>query len=782
LWTVLRAGATGWALAAILALCAGHTKFVHAQAAGKKIYDEEPYDLITLDAERKNEVIKVRLIEFPNRRVPENPKPSDKLRVKKFDDDQFYDIQWHFIERIDLFEQLVLAEANQLVEAGKLDEAYEYFVRLRKHWPYTEGLQPSLERYLFRCVVEDYKAGTFDRALAVAEELYSHNASFKEKENSPPLLDLIGQIADKIIAGYVEKKDFRSAKTLLKRLETKYSARNAAFARTWRANLAEIAAAHRDRSREHLAASRFVEAYDECALMMDVWPDVEGGAELAAEIARRYPLVIVGVAQPALVHDPRSLADPGARRTGRLVERRLMEFNGTGPEGGVYVCSLGSATLSDDRRRMTFTIRPQQATAQAAPVTGYEVARHLLELADPASPQYQPAWSRLLDKVELYRVNQVYADLKLPHVLPEAFLQTSYAAVPNVGQPGVKGSGPYFVLQKDEKTVRFTQNDRSTLFTPGQPAEIMERFYDDPQRAILALQRGEVDVLDQVFPGDVPALRTSDQIAIGRYAVPTIHLLTVVRRHPYLTNRTFRRALVYGANREAILSQGLLKGEEHRGYQVISAPFPAPVDASDSSAYGYDQNIPPRPYDPQLALILKVLATNELKGQYEKQHKPVPPLSPLVLGHPNDEVSRITCRALAAQWNAIGIPTRLIEFPAGVVSDLKGECDLVYTQAATFEPVVDAGRLFSAGGLSPAESTYVSLMLRRIESSKDWVEARQALRDLHRQVHEDVTVIPLFQTFDYYAFRRSIQGMRDGQVSLYQTVDQWRVAPRLAAK
>jgi ABC-type transport system substrate-binding protein len=88
----------------------------------------------------------------------------------------------------------------------------------------------------------------------------------------------------------------------------------------------------------------------------------------------------------------------------------------------------------------------------------------------------------------------------------------------------------------------------------------------------------------------------------------------------------------------------------------------------------------------------------------------------------------------------------------------------------------------SPGGLSPADNTYVSLMLRRVESSKDWIEARRALRDLHRQLHEDVTVIPLWQTFDYYAWRQSVEGLRDGQASLYETVDQWHVAPRLANK
>jgi peptide/nickel transport system substrate-binding protein len=742
-----------------------------------------PYDLITTSKMFNNEVYQVEPIPFPNREIPAMPKPSDKLVVRRLSEEQQSEIQWFNIERIDLYEDIVRAEADQLVQDGNLDEAFDYFRYLQDYYPRTKGLAASHQNYLYQCVVDARKRDAYDEALAIAEELYQRNANFKGPESAPPLIDEMGQIVDHILDAYVKKDDFRSAKMLLKRLEAKYG-RNVSFSRTWRQRLSDIAARHRDAARKHLTEGRFVEAYDACAAMIAVWPEVEGGAELTAEIARRYPLVIVGVAQPALAHDARSLADPAARRTGRLVERRLMEFSGMGPEGGTYNCALGTFSLSDERLRLTFQLKASLGTAAQSAYTGFDIARHLLDLADPASPEYQPQLARLLARVQVRKVDQVDAELKVPHVLPQAFLQTSYDPTPNLGAPGVKGSGPYYVLQKDDKVARFTRNDRYAMFASGQPAEIMERFYDDSKRSILALERGEVDVLDQVFPGDVPELKANKDVVIGRYSIPTVHFLTVARRHPYLTNRTFRRALVYGANREAILRSSLLKlpasDAAPAGYRVISAPFPAPTSAGDSTAYGYDDAIPPRSFNPWLALVLKAVAANDLKSQYEKQEKKAPVLTPLTLGHPADEISRIACRALARQWKAIGIETKIVEFPPGVFVDLKEECDLVYTHAATWEPIVDAGRLLAPGGLAPADNTYVSLMLRRVESAKDWIDARRALRDLHRQLHEDVTVIPLWQTFDYYAWRSSVQGLRDGQASLYETVDQWQVAPRLA--
>src|SRR6185436_6240747 len=485
---------------------------------------------------------------------------------------------------------------------------------------------------------------------------------------------------------------------------------------------------------------------------------------------------------PALAYDPRSLDNPAARRAGRLMERRLMEFVGRGPEGGKYNCSLGTVKRSDDGLRLTFTIGGQALNSSRTPLSGYDVARHLLDLADPASPFYQPPWARLSDTVQVRSVSRVEANLRITHILPEAFLQTSYLRDANLGQPGVKGSGPYYLLSRKNEITRFSKNEDYPLAEPTQPAEVMERFYTDPQRAILALQRGEVDVLDQVFPGDIPTL-ASNEIAIGRYSVPTTHFLTIKRKHPYLQNAELRRALVYASNRELILQKGLLKDAKLPGFRTISGPFPAPVDAADAFCYAYDNSIEPYPYNTTLATILTTMATRQLKAQAEKLKQKAPELTPLVLGHPNDEVSRLACKSLARQWgDRIKVKTKLVEFPPGVFTDEKGECDLIYVQGATWEPAVDAARLFAPWGLNPANNTYISLELRNIENAKDWREARSALLKLHRLVHDDVTVIPLYQTFDYYAYRKTMHGLTDGQATLYQNIEKWRASARFAIK
>ena len=66
---------------------------------------------------------------------------------------------------------------------------------------------------------------------------------------------------------------------------------------------------------------------------------------------------------------------------------------------------------------------------------------------------------------------------------------------------------------------------------------------------------------------------------------------------------TFRRALMYGTNRQDILAGELLEGLESDGCRVLSGPFPAGLAQNDPLGYAYDQSIEPRPYEPPLARL-----------------------------------------------------------------------------------------------------------------------------------------------------------------------------------
>jgi tetratricopeptide (TPR) repeat protein len=665
-----------------------------------------------------------------------------------------------------------LAEANKLAAEGRLDDAYEVFAFLLEYYPQTPGLAEGRQNYLYLASGAAYRQQKYDEALAILEELYALNPNFRAGENAPPLVKRLGAIANRLIATRVDQGNYRAARTLIERLTKQYQADGEALVKTWRDQLTVLAAAKRDEAKADLEAGRFASAHDACAVMQLIWPAVPGGAELAAEVARRHPLVRVGVQHPALRFDSTSLHDVAARRAGRLTQRLLVECVGLSIEGGTYASPLVQLQRSDDGLSLSL-----QLPATVPPADVIDLAQRLATRAREGAEQYDAAWSQIVSTVAAAGGNEVRIGLKLPHVLPEGLLRIPLFAA---ASQQAAGGQPFTALSHDGDAVRFVRNANYAFARPGQPAEIVERYFADPERATRALKQGEVDLLDRVFPGDVAALRADESLAVAPYGGPTTHILAVCSRHVFLGNAAFRRALLYASNRELLLSQGLLRGTTLSGYRVVSGPFPAPSQGLELPVYGYDLNIEPRPYDPRLALALVLVAQGELKAAFEKQQQPPPALVPLTLGHPADEASRIACRGLARDWKRIGVECKLVEFPPGVFDDADGKCDLVYLQLAAWEPVVDAVRLLGPGGLAEADSPAIQLVLRQLAAAGNWQQVRERLIMLHRLIHEETTVLPLWQTIDYYAYRRTLGGISPARLTPYQDVEQWRAGTPLA--
>jgi tetratricopeptide (TPR) repeat protein len=733
---------------------------------------QAPFDVLTLDKTNDNKVYKVYPVALPGRRVPDKPRPSDKLRVKLIETDEEYEVAWFNVAKLELYEQMVLGEANKLAAEGRLDDAYQVFAFLLEYYPQTPGLAEGRQNYLYLASGAAYRQQKYDEALAILEELYALNPDFRPGENAPPLIERLGVVADRLISASVERGEFRAARSLIERLGRQYKADGEAFLKKWRDQLTALAAAKRDAAKADLEAGRFIEAHDAMAAMHMIWPEVSGGAEVAAEVARRHPLIRVGVQHPALAFDGNSLHDVAARRAGRLTQRLLVECVGLGIEGGKYTSPLIQFERSADGLSLSLQLPTSTETSVVI-----DLVQRLVARATPGSAEYHPAWRQVVSTVGLASTSEVRVALNRPHVLAEDLLRIPL--FPS-GSPQAAGGQPYSVLSHEGDDKRFVASGDYAFARPGQPAEIVERYIADPQRAMRALKQGELDVLDRVFPGDIASLRADDSLVVAPYGGPTTHVLAVRSRHPYLLNPAFRRALVYGANRELLLSQGLLRGTTLPGYRVVSAPFPAPSPGLELPAYGYDPQIEPRPYDPRLAMGLVLVAQGELKGAYEKQQQQAPALAPLVLGHPADETSRIACRGLVRDWKRIGVECKLVEFSPGVFDDADGKCDLVYLQLGTWEPLVDAARLLGPGGLAEADNPAIQLVLRQLAASTNWQQVRERMVALHRLVHEDATVLPLWQTIDHYAYRRALGGLSDGRLTLYQDVEQWRSVAQLA--
>ena len=60
-------------------------------------------------------------------------------------------------------------------------------------------------------------------------------------------------------------------------------------------------------------------------------------------------------------------------------------------------------------------------------------------------------------------------------------------------------------------------------------------------------------------------------------------------------------------------------------------------------------------------------------------------------------------------------------------------------------------------------------------------QVRQRLIMLHRLMNEDLSLLPLWQTMDHFAYRKTLRGLASRRLELYDDVEQWQVSPQLAS-
>ncbi len=739
-------------------------------------FADDPFDLLTVEWEDEPGKKKVESFRvFSIKKVPSSPKPDDRLRVRllKYPDRQF-DVEWKHIRQLKPYAELVFEEAQRLVAAKKYHEAFRYFDYLiNTGRPSTKILRAARD-FVFANANDALARKQYDYALGLFEELRRTSPNYKPQE----VLGKIGQIADTFIRTAVLAEDYRTARGILTRLRKQYADEELTTLAQWEERLKQEARARKKRAEQLLAQKKFREAHRVGRDMLKIWPQLEGARELTLEIHRQHPLVFVGVGQFARQTDPRRIEDWAGRRVARLSERPLFQFLGPGPEGGQYRCSVGAFDQSDDRRQLMIDMFIPE-DPQKAVVTGYDVARRLAEITDEKHPDYDPAWAALAERFAVENVFRTRIDLRRPHVLPEGLMQVVLHPDPERRPLGSPSEGPFIPADSSEDVVHFLSNPRFAFGTEDHLKEIVEIKFDDPDDAVAALLRGDIDLLDYVYPADVMRLLPDDQLVVGHYMSPTLHFLVPNLERPYPGRPLFRRAVLYGINREEILTRDILGTNVLDGYEVITGPFPKGISAFDPLSYAYNERLPVRPYNPMLSMVLKVMTQRELQEIARRKEEPEPKFEKLILCYPDNPFARIACQSIAQYLTVVGMPCELKQLPPGVTRPQDDEWDFFYAQVAVWEPVIDARRLLGPYGLGGTNDNYIIMALRKLDHARNWRQVRQRLHDIHQIVYDQLTVIPLYQSVDYFAHSVGVEGIPTNPVLLYETVEQWQVTPRL---
>jgi hypothetical protein len=749
----------------------------------KRLFEKTPYDLVIVkDPDHKDrpaEPQRVLPLELPDGQVPAKPGPADKLRVRLFDSpDREYEILWRDIVSVRRFEQLVLAEAETLVSAGRFDEAYDYFDFLQRDYPRMPGLGPALHGYLLGNAKAFHAAGRDENALALLNQLYERNPRHDQLDA------LLGDVAGKLIEHYESHDQVELALALLQQLEAKYPKQSRAL--QWRTHFSSLAKQRIDEAKTDLTAERWGQAQTAALAALRLEPRSAEARALVEKIQTQYPRVVVGVTTPSSAAGQSAqsrLVDWSARRSGRLHERRLVEFVGAGSEGGLYECPVGALEKQNLGKSLMVRLRPGIRIADGGDLTGYRIARRLTALAHGTGGQGVAELERLMSVIEVRDVYELAIELRRSSLKSEAVLDLSLGfSEPAADQSAAPELAVYSIEERTPEQVRYRLQPDYFAAGAHQPREIVERHYRQSRDALAALERGDVSVVDRLCPWDLSDAQANQELTVVRYAVPTVHCLLANVSKPLPAQRAFRRAIEYGIERELILREHLLRNKKVIGCELLSGPFPRGTSFDDPLGYAYDPQIAPRPYDPRLAMTLATVAWRDAslgKADPKAASKKLPPLPSLVLAHPADEVARVACQQIQKHLKLIGLTLTLKELPAGSAPLLSSDHDLLYAELHVQEPLIDARALLGAEGLLHASSPYIALALDQLDTVESWKNARRKLEQIHQLAHDEAVVIPLWQLTEYLAYHKSLTGVGSEPVSLYQNVEQWKAGLRL---
>ncbi len=765
-------------LAAMLTLFGCTAITTIAQEETTRLIDLQPFDRITLNAAAGGEIIDTLLLDLPNRQVP-SPLPTEgELELRRLVEPSVrYTLPWTSIAKVELYEQLILGEARQMIEANEFAAAYAYLEFLNKNYPKLQGLSSTIEKYLKRDAFHSFSEKRYDDAIAILSTLYDFNPQHKG------LATAVDTVINRVVKSHLNARNFTAALSVLDSADAAFPKLKLKSVSVWRKKFEGGAKRQLLAAQRHLEKAEYQEARQALRRAVAILPSAPRVPEMFAEINRLAPQVLVGVTQHGAGSSNAALADMSARRVSRLTNPKFIEMVDFGPEGGIY--SSNWATFTTDDTGLEFNIQ-LQANATKAGIHPEVLAMQILNAAKPSNFNYQPILSGLLKSVAIEDGQSIHIRWHHPHVRPEALFPISLQSLVNKSTP-LKAYKPV-PNSAGKDLMRFVPLHDSA---EGEKLpSIVEQVFTSEEFALTALLRGDIDLLEQVAPWQIDRLRNAKHITVSNYRLPTVHVLLPNHSKPLLRRREFRRALCYGIDRQQILNEIILGGKTQPGFRVLSGPLPAGSSITDPLGYGYKQEILPRPYEPRLAAVLATVARTSLL-QHGKKNTPetadpetvVPPadnlqteetkVEPLILIHPPNFVAQTTCQAIKRQLEAVGIPIKLQQI-SPYLTDSVVDYDLRYTELAIWEPLIDMQQLLGTRGILGNCSPAMSLALDAVARARNWQELRTRLRDLHDVAFYDLPVVPLWQTINSFAYRKSLRGINKAPISLYQDVANWK--------
>lgn len=300
------------------------------------------------------------------------------------------------------------------------------------------------------------------------------------------------------------------------------------------------------------------------------------GAALTLPLARpalaqgeARPALTIGVAEvPPTLEPARELSNVGTRVTYSIFDTLIRRDFLASPDGGGSGLKphLATAWERKSARELLVTLRQGVRFHNGDPLTVedvvYTFASDRMAGPKPLMPE-AATYFRTLEKVEAVDDRTVRFVTRVPDVLLEQRLASWCAWIVNrrayeeLGFDGFSrapiGTGPYKVREhaRDQRVVL----DAHDEYWMGRPTARGVTFRAIPELAarVAALQAGDVDLITNIPPDQVPTLRNRADIDIREVVLANVHVLTFDERGPGMGDKRVRQALGLAIDRQLLV-------------------------------------------------------------------------------------------------------------------------------------------------------------------------------------------------------------------------------------
>ena len=672
------------------------------------------------------------------------------------------------MESITYFDDMLVQEANRLIDSGDFAKAFEYVLLVHGRDPKWRGLEETQIKLLMSEARSKFDSGDHNAGLQYITEVLATRPGDKEAK----LLAIKGleQLAEADLADSRFER-LREVKARIQAID-KSAPVIAAFA----LKLQTI-------SKEFLtnAPADRPERLDQLNDAYRAWPETEGLSEALSAAQKRWPTVRVAVAesirQPSRVWGA-SIANHRAAKLGflpLLTDLSEDSFKGRSPHQLLERFEMTDLTTAN------LLLKPDLKWSSGRPINSRDIVAGLSSWALPSSPAYHGVWASLVESVTASDDRKIQVKFIRPIFQPESWFlrsvgpaETSQAE--RITPESWVGSGAYeWKGQKVESLGPESVFERKVEKSAGL-FRLRELVFDDDMEAWQLLIDGRVDVVEHVPSAIAPGSSPPDQIIIAPYSVAEVHLLALDGRNPLLANRSLRRALGYALNRLELLEEQFLGRPPTADEILADGPFPK------GSAWD-DPEITPQPFDPAMAALLFASARKEMKVDRIK----------LTLDYPRrpDIIRSVT--KIADNLRGFGLDITLKSWSA---SDLEERLANGQPFQLAWRAISPSTNHFEIGswitpslyaapssnGLAAMASPLTLSQVLDVERSWNEAVVRQSGRFIDRLCREETPVVPLWQVPRRFAWRKSLTGLKPGIDMLYQNIYGWSIASEVKSK